>query len=529
MKGGFANMARDAKTKNEIKAEHKVQKAERRAAAAKAKKKTNLRNTLILISVILLFAIAIGLFGYKTVVTSGIIDRCTTVVSSENFSVNNAMMTYYFNSIYQNFASQYGSSLSSFGLDPSKDLKSQTSIDGQSTWYDYFMSQTLSQVQQYLVLAEAAKANGVTLDEHDTHEIEELINEYKESAKKSGYDANSYVKLIFGTAVKLSDMKDAVELAQLASKYSEELGESYEFTAEDYAAHYDENPDDYLKIDYLKYAFTAEKGDDGKVDEESKAAMKAKAEELAAVTSEADFNAYITNILTEEAKAELKDGEEVDASEIETKVASYKSEGALKSSLTGEALQNWAFSAAAGETYTDASDTTGTYTVYMILNTQYRDTYVTKNGAYLFLSDATYPSTDSENAGAGSSAKADEIIAEWEAAGKTEEAFLEMVEEYTEAGHAHLEENLTKDVPFADGLYAEDAVAGGVKKVYSETNKGTYLVYLAGDGISAWEAAADTTLRNEAYSADFTEYAGTYWVYTDEADVEKVIPVAMGN
>ncbi|MBE6562556.1 MAG: hypothetical protein E7660_02340 [Ruminococcaceae bacterium] len=522
-------MAKDAKTKNEIKAEHKVQKAERRAAAAKAKKKANLSNTIILVSVILLFAVAIGLFGYKTVITSGIIDRCTTVVSSENFSVNNAMMTYYFNSVYQNFAGQYGSSLSSFGLDTSKDLKSQTSIDGQTSWYDYFMTQTESQVQQYLILAEAAKANGVELDEHDMHEIDELINDYKEGAKQYGYDANSYVKLIFGTAVKLSDMKDALVLAQLASKYSEELGESYEFTADDYAADYEAHPENYLKIDYLKYAFTAEKGDDGKVKEESKAEMKTKADTLAAVASAEDFNAYITNALTEEAKAELKEGEEVNADEIQAKVDTYKTEGALTNSLTGDDLKKWAASAAAGETYVDASDTTGTYTVYMLLTPEYKDTYVTKNGAYLFLSDTTYPSTDSANAGAGSAAKADEIIAEWEAAGKGEEAFLEMVEKYSEAGHAHLEENLTKDVPFADGLYAEDAAVGGVKKIYSESDKGTYLVYLAGDGVEAWEAAADTTLRNEAYSADFTEFAGIYWVYANEKNLDKVIPVAMSK
>ncbi len=522
-------MARDAKTKNEIKAEHKVQKAERRAAAARAKKKTSFSNTLILVSVILLFAVFGGLFGYKAIVTSGVIDRHTTVVSSENYSVSNSMMTYYFNSIYQSFASQYGSSLSSFGLDTSKSLKSQKSIDGQSTWYDYFMSQTLDQVQQYLILAEAATANGVELDEHDMHEIDELLQSYKDGAKQYGYDANSYIKLIFGTSVKLSDMKDALELAQLASKYSEHLGESYEFTSDDYAKHYEENPDDYMKIDYVKYAFSAEKGDDGKVKEESKTEMKAKAEELAAAKSEEEFNVYITNVLTEAAKAELKEGEEVNAEEIETKVASYKTEGALKSSLTGDELKNWAFSAAVGETYTDASDTTGTYTVYMILNTQYRDTYVTKNGAYIFLSDTTYPSTDSADAGAGSSAKADEILAEWEAAGSSEEAFLEMVEKYSEAGHAHLEKNLTKNVSYADGLYAEDATIGGVKKVYSASDKGTFLVYLAGNGITAWEAAADTTLRNEAYSADFTEYAGIYWVYADEADISKVVPVSLGN
>lgn len=526
-------MAKDAKTKQEIMDEHKAHKAERKAAAVKAQKKHSLSNVLITICVVLMFVLAIALFAYKQVVTSGIIERCTTSISSENFSVNNSMMTYYFNSTYQNFANQYGSSLSSLGLDTSKSLKSQKSFDGQSTWYDYFMSQTTSQVQQYLILAEAAKAAGVELDEHDMEEIDSLIQDYKDAAKQYGYDANSYIKLIFGTAVKLSDMRDAVELAQLASKYSEELGESYEYTSDDYAKYFEENTDNYIKVDYLKYAFTATKGDDGKVDETSAADMKDKANTLAATTSEEDFKAYLTEYLMGVKKAEVKEGEEFDEAKAEADVATTIDgtvvTGSVKSSVTDEDLKAWAFSAAAGETYVDSSDETGTYTVYMLIAPEYKDEYTTKNGAYIFLSDETYPAADGGEAGSASSAKADEIAAEWEAAGKSEEAFLELVEEYSEAGHAHLEENLTKDVSFADGLYADDVVEGGVKKVYSETDKGTYLVYCAGDGIVAWEAAVDSTLRNEAYTADFEEFASKYWVYTDTDDITKIIPVSMGK
>ncbi len=518
-------MAKNAKTKQEIMAEHKAQKAERNAAAAKAQKKNSLSNVLITISVVLMFVLAIALFAYKQVVTSGIIERCTTSVSSENFSVNNSMMTYYFNSSYQSFASQYGSSLSSFGLDTSKSLKSQTSIDGTTTWYDYFLNQAVSQAQQYLILAEAAKAAGVELDEHDMEEIDAVIQDYKDAAKQYGYDANSYVKLIFGTAVKVSDMRDAIELAQLASKYSEELGESYEYTSDDYVTYFEENEADYIKVDYRKYAFTATKDDDGKVDETSAADMKEKANALAATTDEEGFTAYLEEYLMGIEKSEVAEDAEFDeeaaAEEVATAIEGTLVTGSTKSSLTDEELQAWAFSAAAGETYVDASDETGTYTVYMLIAPEYRDEYTTKNGAYIFLSDSTYTDAD------GSAAKADEIVAEWEAAGKGEEAFLELVEEYSEAGHAHLEENLTKDVAFAEGLYANDVVEGGVKKVYSADDKGTYLVYCAGDGIIAWEAAVDSALRNEDYSADFEEFAAQYWVYSDTDDLTKIIPVSM--
>ena len=244
-------MANDAKTKMEIQAERKAQKLERKAKEKKAQKKTSVKNVIIVVCVILMFALAIALFAYKQVVTSGIIERSTTAMSTENYKVSVSMMTYFFNSGYQNFAGQYGDYLSSFGLDTSKSLKEQTSMDGSSTWYDYFLDSAKSQAEQLLVLCEGAKANGVTLEDEDYDEINEALNNYKTSAANYGYNANTYVKLIFGTSVNLKDMKKCLELSQLASKYATYVSESYEYTAEDYKTYFDENADSYTYVDYV--------------------------------------------------------------------------------------------------------------------------------------------------------------------------------------------------------------------------------------------------------------------------------------
>lgn len=518
-------MANDAKTKMEIQAERKAQKLERKAKEKKAQKKTSVKNVIIVVCVILMFALAIALFAYKQVVTSGIIERSTTAMSTENYKVSVSMMTYFFNSGYQNFAGQYGDYLSSFGLDTSKSLKEQTSMDGSSTWYDYFLDSAKSQAEQLLVLCEGAKANGVTLEDEDYDEINEALNNYKTSAANYGYNANTYVKLIFGTSVNLKDMKKCLELSQLASKYATYVSESYEYTAEDYKTYFDENADSYTYVDYVKYTFAATADDDSNYAEEDIAAMKAKSDELLATDSVDAFKEYVRAYLVETETAKLAEDATLDEATIDSTVA-----GLLTTHVTKESAGNaadWAFDAErkAGDTFVDANDEKGSYTVYMISNTSYIDDYTTKNGAYIFLSNSN--NTDE----AGAVAKADEVIAAWEASDKTEKTFLDMTEEYSDAGHIHeIIKNIKKDQPYSDLLYAEDAVPGTVSKIVSTEQEGVFVVYYAGDGeLSAWEADVDSALRNEQYSADYEEMTATYTVTTVDNAVNKVVPVSMAS
>lgn len=525
-KGGFTGMAKDAKNRMEIQAERKAQKLERKAAEKKAKKKTSVKNTIIIVCVILMFALAVALFAYEQIITSGIIERNTTVMSSENYKISESMMTYFFNSTYQNFANQYSSYLSSFGLDTTKSLKEQTSMDGSSTWYDYFMSSAKSQAQQILVLCEAANANGVTLDDESYEEIDETIETYKSAATQYGYDANTYIKLIFGTSVNLKDMRKCLELSELATQYATVVSESYEYTDEDYTTYFNENKDTYTYVDYAKYTFAAAADSDGNYLADDIAAMKAKGEALAATTSLDSFKAYVKDYLVDKETAELEDGEELDETSIDSTVEGLLTTKVTKSSA-GEEVAAWAFDAETkvGDTYIDSDDEKGSYTVYILNATSYIEDYTTKNGAYIYLTNSTY--TDE----AGASAKADEIITEWNSGDKTAESFLELTEKYSESGHLHdIVKNIDKDEPYSEVLYSEDAVVGGVSKYISTEESGVFIVYYAGDSeLTAWEAEVDTALRNADYSTDYDEMAETYAVEINEDKINTVIPVTLSS
>ena len=220
------------------------------------------------ISMILVFALFIGIFAYTKIVDSGVFYRSTVSVSSENFKVDNAMMSYFFNSQYQNMASY----LQQSGVDTTKNLKEQM-YSGTTSWFDYIMQElTVPQVKRILVLCEAAKAAGFELSDHDREHIDEAIEQLEASAEQAiqvqqGGTKLFYIRAMYGYGVNLKDIRKAMELNQLAAAYSEHLTESFNFTEADFDKYIEdeENLKNLQVMNYVSYTISAS---DLKKDEE---------------------------------------------------------------------------------------------------------------------------------------------------------------------------------------------------------------------------------------------------------------------
>lgn len=513
-------MAKKPISDGEIRVENKARKA---AKNRSAKKKMSPVNLLMVVSVIVIFAIALGLVGVNALMSSGITERHTTVMSTVNDSVTTSMLTYYFNASYRNTANSYAS----LGLDTTKSLKEQQFPYGSTSWYDFFLNNTVNEVASYLIMASGAKEEGIELTQEELDEVEAVIDSFKEAAKIYGYSASKYIKLNFGSAVSVGDMRKGLLLAELASKYQEVKTEEYKgtFGSDDYDKQYKDNKNNYDYVDYYSYTFTAEKGSDGNMTTETKAAAKALAEELKAAADAEAFKEYVETYLTNKARDELKEGEELDKTEIVDTVNSLLTTHAAYSTLNSASadIAKWAYeSAEAGDVKENYNDTNGTYTVYMLDKTPYRDEYITRNGAVIFISNAN--NTDAE----GASAKADEIIAEWNGGDKTQESFIELAEKYTESGHAHLEENIKKGPAYSDWLYSPERVIGDVDKVVSESDKGVYIVYYAGEsGLQSWQADAQSDLASAAFNDRYTELYNKYYVTVNDKKAARVVPVSV--
>ena len=225
------------------------------AEKKKSEKKTKKVTALVVVLVVLLIAACILAM---VAVDTGFVARSKVAAQSKNYKVSGTMLSYYFYTQYSMFLNQYGSYASYFGLDTSKSLKAQAFSDTQ-TWYDYFMDSTKQMINQYLALAEGAKAANIALDSEDKANVDAQIDSLAESAKSSGYSTRGYISAVYGSGVSEKDVRKALELSVLANKFytrkSDELKAAV--TEDDITKEVDENKANYLTADTLQFDVTA--------------------------------------------------------------------------------------------------------------------------------------------------------------------------------------------------------------------------------------------------------------------------------
>lgn len=476
------------------------------------------------IAAVLVAVIVIGVVSLYSIVDSGFIQRHQVAMETENYKVTTAMMNYYFNTMYQN----YSSSLKSMGLDTTKSLKEQDYISGDMTWFDYLMDMTKSNVEQVLVLCEAAKAEGFELsdDESHDHSPDETLAAMEAVAKQGGVDLEYYLEFYYGEGVNEKVFRQCYELSEIASHYSEHMTDSYSFTEDEWDTYYKENLDTFRKVDYLSYSFkveTAPAATDA-TDDEKAAADALKAEEAArleglagelAACADADaFKAYVENYLTNDLYKDMTEEELAEKNvNIAEKVDDCLTTGATNSATSD--LNTWLFAdeRVAYETYQSKNDAGDSFTVYMILPCEstedlgyacmYRDTYNLKNIRYIPFTVADY-----NNSAEDAKAAAEEVFETYKD-DPTEEKFIELADPETGYGDPNYEGGLVEG--FDKGalgdevdawLYDSARVAGDCT-VITVADKGSYMIYYVGDGETKWQAQADSALKEKQYSEDY--------------------------
>lgn len=285
--------------------------------------------------------IAMGVFAvilvvallFNALVGTGIFMRSRTAAETDDFEINGAVMSYYIYSAYTSYVDYwtsyyqqyFGTSVSAsalIGIDGNVSLKKQVYDEktGQ-TWFEYFAQQATEQVEEILVYCQAAKAAGVELDEEDIKSIDSQIQYLDMYASLYGYSLNSYLNTLYGKGVKEKDVRKALELSTLASKFAQQIQDGYHdaATLETVEKFFNENKNDYISADYLSYTFKVSLKDlkaleenKGKTDDEMKEIyaekkneLIAKAEALAAFTTKDEFEAHVKELWLAENKEDL--------------------------------------------------------------------------------------------------------------------------------------------------------------------------------------------------------------------------------
>lgn len=210
------------------------------AKAKRAPQKADHTSTYVLIAIVALLAVSLFFVIFSD---SGIKDRSTVVVSSDNYEVTASMLPYYENSAYSNMFSQYYSMYYSYLGDANSAYQYAAQMMSNYTLDDFFDSAYAS-AKEIVVLCDAAKAAGLSLTDEDKASIDEALASFEQSFAS-----------VFGSGVKEKDVRKAMELELLAGKYYDKFHEEKEdaITDADIQKYIEDNKADFYVASYLKF------------------------------------------------------------------------------------------------------------------------------------------------------------------------------------------------------------------------------------------------------------------------------------
>lgn len=522
--------------------------------AAKAKKQTGAKDrtaTFVAVAIALLLALSIVLIAFAD---SGMRERNVVVVSSDNHEVTGTMLTYFENVAYTNMFSQYFNLYYSYYF--SGDANSAYSMAQQAmsqyTLSDFF-DNAVESVKELLVLCEAADKAGVKLGDEEFASIQETLD-----TLEGQYTEN------FGTGVKEKDIRRALELQALASKYYETyVDEQTESVTDDEISKYiEENKESFYKAHALKYSITL-KAEDYAEDEAAFESAKALADTyIAKLEAATDADAFKTAVVEyifardldatvaakvskdlmpdeatlkektdkiladlvatlvegkEETEVMLKDGtlEKALATVADTlestcaaALASLETEQAyLEASEDADEIALWLVSKDTAVNATKSKDTSGdsayTRTVYMLTEALHLEDAETVNVGHILV-EAGSTAKDEEVEAAKK--KAEEILATFRAGEKTKEAFEKLAEEHTaDSGvfYDNVQEGDMVDA-FNDWIFSADRKEIGETDIV-KTEYGFHVMYWNGKGENTSIVAAKNGIVSERYEAFLEE------------------------
>lgn len=322
------------------------------------------------------FALLIALIlVFNVIVDNGVFLRSKDAAKTENVEVDAAMMSFFLNQYIIDWYSNdymtlyYNLYLNNkvLDLDLSKSFREQTiskdvatylgtQYEG-STWYDYFVSAVMEQVDMYVIYANAAIADGLTLSKEDKAEIEETVKTINDTILTEG---SSYAAR-YGQGVKKSDVRNCYELIWLASNYAEYKQEQLEnaLEADDSAVHtyVDENKGSFYSAEVLSYDISVSSKDFANDAAYDLAVQLAKesADKIAAAKTPAEFVEFVeayekeNRINTEADESETGSESETlsPEEELESKIEELKS--TINYQTGDDELYAWLFGEAPAE------------------------------------------------------------------------------------------------------------------------------------------------------------------------------------
>ena len=412
-----------------------------------------------------------------------------TYVVINGEEVNKVEFDYVYNTSKNNYITQYGSYLSYFGLDTSKDLSTQMYSDT-LTWQDYFEQNAVESLKQNKALMAEAKAAGFTYD--TTDEYNTFKETIKTSAAAAGVSDKEYVRSIYGSYATMGRIEEYVKNDMVMNAYYQKLQEDNAPSDDEIQSYYEENKATYDSVDYrlttIEADLPTEPTELADPVEETAADTTGTTDGTAATDSTQDTayqpsDAEIAKAM-EDAKVLADDAEKTVAKDGEA----HENE---KKSSVNYLISDWLFDDArkAGDTTVITNDNSHCYYV------------VAFEKRYL---DET-PSADVRVIIPTEDKTGEEILEEWKNGAATEDSFAELCKKYTQDTSAvengGLFEQVTKTgmtEELSNWIFDSSRQAGDTVAItVSDT---TYVLYYIGQDQPEWKINIKNTLVSDTMS-----------------------------
>lgn len=272
-----------------------------------------------IVSIVILAAVAVSIvFSIGT----SFYNRYT-VLNQTYFQVGDHDITrleynYYFNNVYSNYLSMYGSYVSMMGLDTTVDLDEQTYPGNENmTWKDYFDQSAVEQIQQIKAMADEARENGFEYD--SSEDMASYETEIAAQAESASVSESEYYTLMYGDYATPSRIETFVEENLLASAYYNHLVEENQPADDEITAYYEENKNSYDTVTYRSFYFEVDTSAGEETGSEETTASET-------TTAAEETTVEETTLDTAEETAEETTAEETTAAEEETETETASEE-----------------------------------------------------------------------------------------------------------------------------------------------------------------------------------------------------------
>lgn len=476
-------------TENKEQTEQKVmtkydRKVQKRKEEKEKEKKEERISTAIGIVVLVALVCLVASFPIRTYLAT---HETYVVVNGE--AVNKVEFDYQYNLTKNNYITQYGSYLTYFGLDTSKDLSTQMYSDT-LTWQDYFEQNAVESLKQNKALMAEAKAAGFTYD--TTDEYNTFKETIKTSAASAGISEKEYVRSIYGSYATMGRIEEYVKNDMVMNAYYQKLQEDNAPSDDEIQSYYEENKATYDSVDYrlttIEADLPTEPTELADPVEETAADTTGTTDGTVATDSTQDTayqpsDAEIAKAM-EDAKVLADDAEQTVAKDGEA----HENE---KKSSVNYLISDWLFDDArkAGDTTVITNDNSHCYYA------------VAFEKRYL---DET-PSADVRVIIPTEDKTGEEILEEWKSGAATEDSFAELCKKYTQDTSAvengGLFEQVTKTgmtEELSNWIFDNSRQAGDTVAItVSDT---TYVLYYIGQDQPEWKINIKNTLVSDTMS-----------------------------